>query len=155
MNKRKAILSAAIGLAAVAILGVTALASLGAGVSATPQVRGTLTDDVKVNADRIKFQTKGATDVVVQTVTYAAGGYSGWHTHPGFVLVVVDSGAITLQVGCSFNTYSKTQSFYESGTTPIMARNLGTTPAIVRVTYVVPQGMPVRREVLESQAPVC
>jgi quercetin dioxygenase-like cupin family protein len=145
MNNRKSIFGAAIGLAFVAIFSVTALASTGGGTSATPQV----------NADRIKFQTKGATDVVVQTTTYAPGGFSGWHTHPGFVLVVVESGDITLQVGCSFNTYSVTQSFYESGTTPIMARNLGTSPAVVRITYIVPQGSPVRLEVPLSQAPTC
>ena len=155
MNKRKSVFGAAIGLAFVAIFSVTALATAGGGVSASSQVRGTLTQDVKVNADRIKFQTKGATDVVVQTTTYAPAGFSGWHYHPGFVLVVVESGAITLQVGCSFNTYSVTQSFYESGTTPIMARNLGTSPAVVRITYIVPQGSPVRLEVPLSQAPTC
>jgi quercetin dioxygenase-like cupin family protein len=155
MNKRRSIFGAAIGLAFVAIFSVTALASTGGGVTASSQVRGTLTQDVKVNTDRIKFQTKGATDVVVQTTTYALGGFSGWHTHPGFVLVVVESGAITLQVGCSFNTYSVTQSFYESGSTPIMARNLGTSPAVVRITYIVPQGSPVRVEVPLSQAPTC
>jgi quercetin dioxygenase-like cupin family protein len=155
MNKPKSIFGAAIGLGAVAIFSVTALASTGGGFSGTPQVRGTLTGDVKVNADRIKFQTKGATDVVVQTVTYTPGGFSGWHTHPGFVLVVVESGALTLQVGCSINTYSVGDSFYESGTTPIMARNLGTSPAVGRITYIVPHGSPVRREVALSDAPTC
>ena len=156
MNKRRSISGAAIGLGLVAIFSVTALASPGGGgVSSSSQVRGTIAQDVKVNADRIKFQTKGATDVVVSTTTYAPGGFSGWHTHPGFVLVVVESGAITLQVGCSFNTYSATQSFYESGTTPIMARNLGTSQVVVRITYIVPQGSPVRLEVPLSQKPTC
>ena len=119
----------------------------------TTPVRGTLAvHDVHLNADRIKFQTKGETDVVVQTTTYAPGGFSGWHTHPGFVLVVVESGALTLQVGCSVNTYSVTQSFYESGTTPIMARNLGTSPAVVRITYVVPKGSAVRLDVPQYPA---
>ena len=155
MKKRKSIFGAAIGLGFVAIFSVTALATTGGGVTAGPQVRGTISQDVKVNADRIKFQTKGPTDLVVQTTTYAPGGFSGWHTHPGFVLVVVESGAITLQVGCSFNTYSATQSFYESGTTPIMARNLGTTQVVVRITYIVPQGSLVRIEVPLAQAPSC
>ena len=155
MNKRKSMFGAAIGLAFVAIFSVTALASAGAGFVSTGTVRGTLTDDVHLNSDRIKFQTKGATDVVVSTTTYAPGGFSGWHTHPGFVLVVVESGAITLQVGCSFNTYSATQSFYESGTTPIMARNLGTSQVVVRITYIVPQGSPVRLDVPQSEAPTC
>src|SRR2546426_671338 len=159
MNSRKAALIAAIGLAGVAIFSVTALATTGAGFTATPQVRGTLPGALHVNTDRIKFQTKNdGADVVVQTTTYAPGGFSGWHTHPGFVLVVVESGALTLQVGCSINTYSAgppADAFYESGTTPIMARNLGTVPAVVRITYVVPKGSPVRLDVPASQAPVC
>ncbi|TMD20737.1 MAG: cupin domain-containing protein [Chloroflexi bacterium] len=159
MISRKAIVIAAIGLAGVAIFSVTALASTGAGFMGTPQVRGTLSGAVHINTDRIKFQTKNdGADVVVQTTTYAPAGYSGWHTHPGFVLVVVESGAVTLQVGCSIHTYSAgppADAFYESGTTPIMARNLGTVPAVVRITYVVPKGSPVRIEVPASQAPVC
>src|SRR3989440_5765627 len=154
MNSRKATLIAVIGLAGVAIFSVTALATTGGGVVGTTQVRGTLAGPVHTNADRVKFQTKDDADVVVQTFTYSPGGFSGWHTHPGFVLAVVESGALTIQVGCSTNTYSGPppnsppntpgQSFYESGTTPIMARNLGAEPAVVRVTYVVPKGAPVR-----------
>jgi quercetin dioxygenase-like cupin family protein len=155
VNTRKSILIAAIGLAAVAILGVTAWASTGGGFTGTSQVRGTMSGDVHLNTDRIKFQTKDDIDVVGQTTTYARGGFSGWHTHPGFVLVIVESGAITLQVGCTTNTYSVGQAFHESGDTPIMARNLGEAPAVVRITYVVPKGSPVRTEVPLSQAPVC
>jgi len=155
MNKRKSMFGDAIGLTFVAIFSVTALATAGGGITPGNSVRGTLTQEVKVNADRIKFQTKGGTDVVATTTTYAPGGFSGWHTHPGFVLVVVESGAITLQVGCTFNTYSTGQSFYESGTTPIMARNLGTSPVVERIMYVVPQGSPVRIDLPQSAAPSC
>src|SRR2546421_5775141 len=165
MNSRKATLIAVIGLAGVAIFSVTALATTGGGVVGTTQVRGTLAGPVHTNADRVKFQTKDDADVVVQTFTYSPGGFSGWHTHPGFVLAVVESGALTIQVGCSTNTYSgppagspagaSGQSFYESGTTPIMARNLTAGPTVVRVTYVVPKDVPVRRDVPASQAPVC
>lgn len=152
---RKTILGAAIGLAILGAVAITALASPGGGVTASSQVRGMLAAAVKVNTDRIKFQTKDQIDVVVQTTTYAPGGFSGWHTHPGFVLVVVESGAITLQVGCTFNTYGVGQSFYESGTDPIMARNNGTVDAVVRITYVVPHGSPVRLEVALENAPRC
>jgi hypothetical protein len=165
MNSRKATLIAVIGLAGVAIFSVTALATTGAGVAGTNQVRGTLAGAVHVNADRLKFQTKDDADVVVQTFTYAPGGYSGWHTHPGFVLAVMESGTLTVQVGCSTHSYSGPpagsppntpgQSFYESGTTPIMARNLGAQEAVVRVTYVVPKGSPVRLDVPIERAPVC
>jgi hypothetical protein len=155
MAKRKAIVVAAIGLAGVAIFGVTALATPGGGLVGTTPVRATLAGDVHLNADRIKFQTKGDTDVVVQTITYAKGGFSGWHTHPGFVLGLVESGAITIQVGCSTHTYSTGQAFVESGTDPIMARNLAGTPTVIRASFIVPKGVPTRRDVPASAIPDC
>ena len=156
MNRRKAILIAAIGLAGVAIFGVTALATGGVGFHPGPQVRGTLSQDVHLNADRIKFQTKDETDVVVQTINQDPGGNSGWHTHPGFVLGIVESGSVTIQVGCSVHTYSAGKSFYETGTTPTLATNASqTNPLVIRVTYVVPKGVPTRRDVPASQIPTC
>ena len=142
-----------------AIFGVTALATAGVGFSGSPNpaLRGTLTThDVHLNADRIKFQTKDETDVAVQTVTFLAGGNSGWHTHPGFLLAVVESGSVTLTVGCTSNTYSVGQSFYETGTTPTIAHNTSESQgAVVRVTYIVPKGSPTRLDVPASQIPVC
>jgi quercetin dioxygenase-like cupin family protein len=158
MHKQKALLVAAIGLAGVAIFGVTALATSGVGFSGDPNpaLRGTLTHDVQLNSDRIKFQTKDETDIAVQTVTILGGGNSGWHYHPGFLLAVVQSGSVTLTVGCTASTYSAGQSFYETGTTPTIARNASATDsAVVRVTYIVPKGMPTRIDVPASQIPVC
>lgn len=157
MHKRKSVLIAAIGLGGVAIFGVTALATPGVGFvgSPNPALRGTLTDDVQLNSDRIKFQTKDATDVAVQKITIAPGGNSGWHTHPGFVLAVVESGSVTLTVGCESNTYSVGQAFSETGTTPTIAHNASEGQTVVRATYIVPKGMPTRLDVPASQIPVC
>jgi quercetin dioxygenase-like cupin family protein len=155
MNTRKAILIPAIGLAAVAIFGVTALATAAVGFHGTVPVRGTLTHEVNINADGITFQTEDEADIVVQTITIDPGGSSGWHTHPGFLLAVVESGAVSLQVGCSTNAYSAGQSFHETGTTPTMARNVAAGMTVVRVTYIVPKGSPTRLDVPESQIPVC
>ena len=66
MTKRKVIVVAAIGFAAASVFGVTALATPGSGVTPTDTAKGTLAGHVQVNADRIKFQTKGDTDIVVQ-----------------------------------------------------------------------------------------
>jgi quercetin dioxygenase-like cupin family protein len=111
---------------------------------------------VHLNADRIKFQTKDATDVVVQTIKQDGGADSGWHTHPGFVLGIVESGSVSITVGCATTTYSVGQSFYETGTTPTIARNASqTSPLVLRVTYVVPKGVPTRRDVPASEIPVC
>lgn len=155
MRVRKAIVLMLFSVVTMMALTVAASASPGAGFTPTTQIRGTLPSDLRLKADGVKFQTSGAVDVVVHTITYTPGGYSGWHTHPGVVLVVVESGAVTLQVGCSIKTYGAGQSFTESGTTPTMARNLGTTDFVVRVTYVVPKGAAVRREVALKDAPKC
>jgi quercetin dioxygenase-like cupin family protein len=157
MQKHKAILIAATALAGIAVFGVTALATAGSsGFHPGPQVRGTLSQRVHLNADRIKFQTKDATDVVVQTIKQDGGADSGWHTHPGFVLGIVESGSVSITVGCATTTYSVGQSFYETGTTPTIARNASqTSPLVLRVTYVVPKGVPTRRDVPASEIPVC
>jgi|SRR6202035_178099 len=156
MQKHKAILIAAIALASVVVFGVTALATAGnSGFHPGTPVRGTLSQAVHLNADRIKFQTKDATDVVVQTISQDPGGNSGWHTHPGFVLGVVESGSVSITVGCVTTTYAAGQTFLETGTTPTIARNATEGPLVVRVTYVVPKGSATRRDVPAAQIPVC
>jgi quercetin dioxygenase-like cupin family protein len=155
MNKHKSILVAAIGLATLAISGVTASATLGnGGFHPGPQLRGTLLDqDVHLNADSIKFQTKDVTDVVVQEIKQDVGGDSGWHSHPGFVVGIVKSGSVTITVGCETTLYSAGQTFLETGNVPTIARNASATdPLVVEVTYFVPKGVPTRRD---ASPPTC
>ena len=149
MNKRKSILVAAIGLATLAISGVTASATPGnGGFHPGLQTRGTLLDqDVHLNADAIKFQTKDATDVVVQEIKQDVGGDSGWHSHPGFVVGIVKSGSVSITVGCVTTLYVVGQTFLETGNVPTIARNASSTDGlVVEVTYFVPKGVPTRRE---------
>jgi quercetin dioxygenase-like cupin family protein len=150
--------SVAVAFSALTLMALTITASAtpsSSGFVGGPQVRGTLPPDIRLKADGVKFQTSGQIDVVVQTITVSPGAFSGWHTHPGFVLAVVESGSATLQVGCSITTYNAGQTFYETGTTPIMARNLTAQNYVLRVTYVVPKGAPTRRDVLAKDAPQC
>jgi quercetin dioxygenase-like cupin family protein len=116
--------------------------------------RATLSDSVQLNQDRIKFQTKDATDVLVQTITFEKHGTSGWHFHPGVVIVVVESGQVTTHdANCQTATYGAHQSFVESGTTPFMVSNESSTDkAVVYATIVVPAGSPFR---IETAPPAC
>jgi quercetin dioxygenase-like cupin family protein len=115
--------------------------------------RATLSDSVKVNQDQVKFQTKDQTDVLVQTITFQPGGSSGWHFHPGVVIVVVESGQVTTHdASCNATTYGAHQSFVESGTDPFMVSNESSTDAIVYATIVVPAGSPFR---IETTPPAC
>ena len=120
----------------------------------TPVIGG-LDGGIKVNTDRIKFQTKDSTDVAMYSVSYDPGGFSGWHTHPGLVLVVVQSGAVIRTVGCSSWTYHAGDSFIESDEQPVGAvANASTVdPALLLVTQIVPSGSARRSDA--ANAPVC
>ena len=116
--------------------------------------RATLADSVQVNQDRVKFQTKDPTDVLVQTITFRPRGNSGWHFHPGVVIVIVESGQVTTHdANCQTATYGPHQSFVESGTTPFMVSNESdSTDAVVYATLVVPAGSKFR---IETDPPPC
>lgn len=43
--------------------------------------------------------TTGRTDVIIQNVQLAPGGYSGWHSHLGPVILTVKSGTATMYGG--------------------------------------------------------
>ncbi len=140
----------------IAALGATiALANPGTLITTTILGhRAALADSVEVNQDRIKFQTKDPTDVLVQTITFQPHGSSGWHFHPGVVIVVVESGQVTTHdANCQTRTYGPHESFVESGTAPFMVSNESDTAnALVYATLVVPAGSPFR---IETDPPPC
>src|SRR3954447_20602203 len=79
---------------------------------------GSIANAVQVNIDRIKLQTKDRVDVAMFEVTYDPGGVSGWHTHPGVLIVLVKSGAVVRSVGCESTTYRVGDVFIESDEQP-------------------------------------
>jgi quercetin dioxygenase-like cupin family protein len=87
------------------------------------------------------------TDVVTAQNTVAVGGASGWHSHPGMVVIAVQSGQITLHVErvgggpCLTQTYSAGQVFYELPWNEQDGVNDGTTDTVLAVTFFnVPHG---------------
>ena len=88
----------------------------------------------------------GTGDVVVQRITLAPGGTSGWHSHPGPAIAVITAGALTLYDGmdasCQGRVYEIGQGFVEPGRGHVhIARNEGTSVVEVAVTYLeVPAG---------------
>lgn len=82
-----------------------------------------------VDATDVKFKIKGekqevininnARQTVMQQITIAPGGNTGWHSHPGPVVVLVKSGQLSFYDGddptCSVRTYSAGQAFIDSG----------------------------------------
>ena len=154
MTARTVVL-ASLGVAAVVTALVSvALATPPSGASGTVVARAAFADPTD-----IKFKIKGAggqetvnvnnaQDVVMQQVIIAPGGHTGWHSHPGPLVVLIKSGAVTFydSENCTVRTYSAGQAFVERGQGDVaFARNEGLINLELWITYFdVPPGGPFR-----------
>jgi quercetin dioxygenase-like cupin family protein len=148
----------AIGAAALLLAGAVALATPGAGVLEAPVLgRGSFSDDVgikfmlKGNGGTQIINAKDPSEAFVQKIVIAPGGHTGWHTHPGPVVVVVASGALTYYPAddptCTGITYPAGSAFVDPGHGHVhIARNLGSTNLEFYATYFeVPPGVGTQR----------
>jgi len=143
INIRRAVRSPMLAIALVVVFAGTALATSGLGFHGTILARGTASEIVQFNTGEIKFQTKAAIAIVTATVNLDAHATSGWHSHPGVVLVTVTSGTVTFyDAQCVATVHATGTSFIESGDGPGLARNESDAAATIYVTYIVPAGTP-------------
>ncbi|HZM72671.1 MAG TPA: cupin domain-containing protein [Candidatus Polarisedimenticolia bacterium] len=125
----------------------TTLGTPGAGIISAPILaRGDFTDQVDL---KMKFTTPyglaisnalTAGEVAVQEVTIAPGGTTGWHSHPGPVVVIVKAGALTYvreDHGQCFETvYPAGTAFVDPGQGHVhTAFNRGTENLVLMATY--------------------
>jgi quercetin dioxygenase-like cupin family protein len=121
----------------------TALATGATGFHPAILARGTTDGAVEFNMGVIKFQTKDDIAIVAATVNLDPHASSGWHSHPGVVLVTVASGTVTFYDDqCVGIAHVAGTSFIESGGDTGLARNESDAAAQVYVTYLVPAGTP-------------
>jgi hypothetical protein len=115
---------------------------------------GTFHIQSKASGYDAELKSHDNTDIVVANIVVTPGGHSGWHYHPGPVLVVVKTGTVTFYMGddptCSPNVHPAGTTFFENGGMVGMARNEGTVDATVVATFFVPAGSPTR---LDAPAP--
>lgn len=104
-----------------ALAGV-ALATPPSGVlSGTVVARGVFQDpvDLKFKVDGGSSEVihvTGAGETVMQEIVLAPNGSTGWHSHPGPVVVVIKSGTMTFyDHTCVVRTYTAGQAFVDSG----------------------------------------
>ena len=136
---RRRALGIAPGIIILGIFAAVALGSPGSGITAPDLVGKAELDPVHLNSDRIKFQTKDPAAVRVQTLTFAPGAYTGWHHHPGFTIVAVKEGEVTVvDANCNATPHRAGTAFVEYGDDPLEVRNRGAVPATVYATYVAP-----------------
>lgn len=141
------LVSAVLVAAAVTALVGAVLATPGSGTTGVVAARAAFADVVDLkfsirdgDRGRDNIQVRNAGDTVMQQITFAPGGFSGWHSHPGPAVVLVKSGELTFYDGddesCTGRTFSAGQALIDPGQGHIhFALNQGTTPAEVWVTY--------------------
>ncbi len=129
-----------------------ALATPASGMSAEQLAKGvygpmnlnTATDrnDDKDDKWDLKLMTKDVSDVYVVRNTFAPGGQSGWHTHPGPSLITVTSGQITVYDGdglCQPRVYGVGDGSIDLGSGHLHnISNQEAAPAVTVVTQIVP-----------------
>jgi quercetin dioxygenase-like cupin family protein len=128
------------------LLGGVALATPGIGILSAPvHARGTLAKHQVVNSKSgVHLKTKGSVDVATQQIVMAGGGSTGWHSHPGPVLVTVKSGSLRLiyadDLNCTGTVYEAGDSFIDRGdaVTHIARNESLTDPVELWATYLVP-----------------
>ena len=147
--KKKLLVPMALALAAGVVTTSVAIATPGSGVVFSEIVgRGTLAPHFKI---RLRDSSRPG-DVLVQRITIAPGGYTGWHTHPGPAVVIVKSGALTLydsdDPNCTPTLYAAGQVFVDGGYGHVhFGRNEGATNTELVVTYLdVPPGAAPRED---------
>jgi hypothetical protein len=101
-----------IAFALLPLVAVPALATPGSGASSSILARGLAVEKVKTAGNE-------PYDVVVQDLTIAPGGQTGWHTHPGNAVAVVKSGTLTIYDAkdrtCTGKAYTAGQVYRDPG----------------------------------------
>jgi hypothetical protein len=124
--------------------------------TSTPLGRATFTDPKdpmlmvkRVTGDfHVEVKAHPALDVAMQSISFPPGAQSTWHKHPGPVFIIVSEGTMRFYEGddptCTPVEKSKGEGFLDKGEHAHMARNESGAPAQTVVTYLVPQGAPLK-----------
>ena len=136
------------------VAAIAAFAAIAAASPPTPDLvienlvaKADLNKRVGVNSDGVKLRTRGETDIRVQTLTFPPGARTGWHHHPGIVIVAVQAGEVTVfSRHCKPRKYGPSSrngsAFVESGDLPPEVRNTSGAPAKVYATFLAPNADP-------------
>jgi quercetin dioxygenase-like cupin family protein len=137
-------------LVSVGLVGVFAL-TVGPGVATAPSQLTNTPLALGTNTSDGTITVKEGTDVALAQITVSPGGSSGWHSHPGGAIVVVQQGSLTVydSMGshCHTTAYTAGQAFIERPDEVMNVLNTGTIPYVLYVTFPrVPHGQSPRTD---------
>jgi quercetin dioxygenase-like cupin family protein len=100
----------------------------------------------------LHLEDRGESEFYFQELVIGPGGYSGWHSHPGLLLITVKEGSVDFyDKDCVKRVYSAGQSFSE-GAEPHTAVNSGQSNTKLLIAYIVKKGESRR---IEASQPAC
>jgi quercetin dioxygenase-like cupin family protein len=152
----------AFALPLVVVIGVlfaaTALATAPSGLSSQLVARGAAGEfDIHDKSGKLKLQAKEPLDVAVVNATLAAGGFTGWHAHPGPSIVIVETGTLTMDEAVGGACVSQSFEAGKAFVHPEDAHNFKNTGAGTlefTVIYLVPAGAaPLLTDVTPAPSP--
>jgi len=113
----------------------------------------TLKDYIKVGNDwMVSVEDQGQSEFYFQDFSMRPGGRTGWHSHPGLLLITVKEGGVDwYDKDCAKRSFTAGQSFTE-GSEPHNVVNSGSGYARLLVFYIVKSGEPRR---IENNQPTC
>jgi quercetin dioxygenase-like cupin family protein len=102
------------------------------GLTNIPLARGT---DMSHGTIPLRFGTA----IAMAQITVNPGGSSGWHSHPGGAIIIVQAGTLTTYRSagrkCESTTYTAGQAFIERPGEVDQVRNIGSVPYVLYVTF--------------------
>jgi quercetin dioxygenase-like cupin family protein len=111
-----------------------------------------LKDHVSVRDWTLSLEDSGGSEVYFQYFVIKPGGRSGWHSHPGLLLITVKEGNVDwYEKDCGKHGYGAGQ-FFTEGAEAHNVVNPGAANARLLIAYVVKAGEPRR---IESPQPRC
>lgn len=149
MNKRNISVLVVAGLVIISLLllAMPTAASPPSGVTGEPIASGALKDVIRAKFKEGEGGFGAGTDVkniIMAKYTVDPGGTFGWHQHAGPVWAVVYSGALSIYDAndptCTPQVYEAGDGFLDPGNRFHIGTNETNEPAVVYVTFMLPEG---------------
>src|SRR6266481_6625913 len=114
---------------------------------------GALKENIRIGDNwAVNLDDKGQSEFYFQDLVVGPGGRTGWHSHPGLLLITIKEGSVDFYDNkCTKRSYTAGQAFTE-GSEPHNALNSGSGNAHLLVFYVIKKGESRR---LENPQPPC
>jgi hypothetical protein len=105
---------------------------------------------------QVELKAKGGLEVVVRSFAYAPGSFTGWHKHPGPVLIQVVEGEVAFyeaDAPCTPVIVRAGEGYLDTGEHGHIGRNLGAVPAKDITIYLAPPGTQVSQLRIDMPEP--